>query len=127
MEKIKLRDGWYTLAELDAADLDVAGIYQWEIEGVGIYVGKALKLGKRIRAYPNNVRRMIQGLHWHGDASKEYRRVHHALREAYEAGNSVAVRILERCDPAERKKREDEWIARRRAEHLAGGPPVLND
>lgn len=73
-----LREDWYA-REIEAAlDLDQSGIYEWRIEGVGVYVGKALRLKSRLRAYPNNVRRMLQGLHWHSDPTRDYRPIHHA-------------------------------------------------
>jgi len=107
-------------------DLNAPGIYQWEIEGVGIYVGKALKLRSRIRAYPNNVRRMVAGLHWHGDPSKEFRPIHKHLREAHDNGTKVIVKVLENCHRDTRAEREQHWISQRLVEYRNGGPRLLN-
>lgn len=126
--KAVLRENWY-LPDIDQSfDIKSAGIYEWRIEGVGIYVGKAARLHRRIRAYPNNVRRMVEGLFWHGNPNKKYRPVHYALREAHDAGTRVTVAVLETCDSEweTRKRLEREWIARRRAEEKNGGPKVLN-
>ncbi len=121
-----LREGWY-LREIEAAlDLDQPGIYEWRIDGVGVYIGKALRLKSRLRAYPNNVRRMLQGLHWHGDATRDYRPIHHALRDAHDSQALVVVRVLELCSPEARNEREQYWIRLRRQEAAAGGPKVLN-
>jgi len=106
--------------------MNAAGIYEWRIDGAGVYIGKAKCLRKRIRAYPNNVRRMMNGRPWHGNHAKDYRPIHHALRQAYVSNAVVSVAVLEVCDPAERAARERFWIAMRVQEHLSGGPCVLN-
>lgn len=121
-----LRHGWYVREIEETLDLDLPGIYEWRIDGVGVYVGKALRLKSRLRAYPNNVRRMLQGLHWHGDPTRNYRSIHHALRDAHEAGTLVVVRVLEACASEARNEREQYWIKLRREEAAAGGPKVLN-
>lgn len=121
-----LREGWYVREIEDTIDLDLPGIYEWRIEGVGVYVGKALRLKSRLRAYPNNVRRMLLGLHWHSDPTRDYRPIHHALRGAHDTGTVVVVRVLEVCASEARNEREQYWIRLRRAEAAAGGPKVLN-
>lgn len=123
--RTKLRPDWYQIVDA-GFDLTASGIYEWQIEGVGIYVGKAKSLRRRLKHYPDNVRRMIDGLHWHADPTKKYRRIHEALRQAYEAGVRVHVVILENCEPLDRAKRESFWIRKRRAECSNGGPQVLN-
>ena len=116
---------WYQISH-EGFDLNSAGIYEWRILGVGVYVGKAKKLRQRIKNYPNNVRRMIEGLHWHGNPKKDYRPIHYALRDAFEEGIPVSVTVLEICEPDSRAERERHWIQRRRMEALAGGLPLLN-
>ena len=121
-----LRPDWY-VREIEATlNLEQAGIYEWRIEGVGVYVGKALRLKSRLRAYPNNVRRMLQGLPWRKKSSRPHRPVHFAMRDAHEAQTAVVVRILEVCLPDVLDDREQFWIALRRKEAAAGGPKVLN-
>lgn len=117
---------WYALRNEEGFDLEKPGIYEWRIEGVGAYVGKALTLRKRIRAYPNNVRRMLKGLHWHGDPTREYRPIHKALHAAHIAGTPVQISVLESCESSNRAAREQYWIKRRRSEAATGGLPVLN-
>ncbi len=120
-----MRPNWYS-RENEKFDLEKPGIYEWRIEGVGVYVGKAAKLRSRISDYPNNVRRMLQGLDWHGDPSKDYRPIHHALRHAHDEGITVTVVVLANCELGERQELERQWIAVRREEHFSGGPEVLN-
>lgn len=119
-----LRENWFLRDIADHIDLNAAGVYEWRIDGVGVYVGKAKKLKSRLQAYPRNVRRMLEGLPWHGNPERQYRRIHHALRQAYEGGTMIRVTVLEVCDPKERANREIAWIARRREEAAAGGPAV---
>lgn len=121
-----LRPEWYIREVPPEIDLNAPGIYEWRIEGLGLYVGKALKLADRIRAYPNNVRRMIEGLHWHGNPNRQYRLIHQALKEAHDLERVVRVTVLENCLREERRHREDYWIALRIEEELRGGPRVLN-
>ncbi len=120
------KSDWYAVICDDQLSLDSPGIYEWRLTGIGVYVGKALKLRRRIRAYPNNVRRMLIGLPWHGNAMKDYRTIHHSLRRAFDESLPVAVVILENCDAGVIAARERSWIAQRRAEESAGGPAVLN-
>lgn len=122
-----LRENWYVHVGEDQCDLLRPGVYEWRIEGVGLYVGKAKLLRNRIRAYPRNVRQMMDGHPWHGNPEKEYRPIHEALREAYEKGRLVTLTVLENCDTAKQAaEREQWWIEMRREEFSAGGPLVLN-
>jgi uncharacterized protein YfaQ (DUF2300 family) len=123
--RLKLRPEWFELQH-DGFDLNSAGVYEWRVGSAALYVGKAKVLRRRLRDYPNNVRRMLQGLPWHGDVTKPYRLIHVALRSAYEQKLPVVVRVVENCDPDTRSERERHWIARRREEARQGGPPVLN-
>lgn len=104
-----------------------AGIYLWLVEGKGVYIGKAKAIRSRLRAYPNNVRRYLNGDPWHGNPAKSYRRIHRALAEAHQQLVPVAVRVLECCDPNIRSERERYWIGFYRQEEARGGLPVLND
>ena len=56
-----------------AVDLDVAGVHEWAIDGVGLYVGKARVLRTRLPTSARNVRVMIAGVPWHGNPAKSYR------------------------------------------------------
>jgi hypothetical protein len=55
-----LRSNWYT-RRTESFDLKLSGIYEWRIEGVGVYIGKATRLRDRLGAYPRNVRYIIEG------------------------------------------------------------------
>lgn len=124
--KQKLRDEWFRLAIDTFINMNDAGVYQWSIEGVGVYVGKAKVLRTRLPAYPRNVLAMIENRPWHGNPARKYRDIHNALRKAHDAGTFVTVTVLETCDPSVRAERERHWIRVRRDEAERGGPKVLN-
>ena len=42
-----LPDAWYSLTIADGADSDFPGLYEFEIEGVGSYIGKYTNLSQR--------------------------------------------------------------------------------
>ncbi len=120
------RNDFYIRTFEDHFDPHAPGIYEWRIEGVGVYVGKAKKLKSRVRDYPNNVRKLIAGLPWHGNPAKSYRAIHMALRQAHDDGLSVTVSFLENCSLEDLASRERYWIAARAREADAGGLPILN-
>jgi hypothetical protein len=72
--------GWpATLVRETELDPKSPLIYQFEVHDpergvVARYIGKAKVGDKRPRnTYPNNVRRLLAGQPWHGDASADYR------------------------------------------------------
>lgn len=104
--KSKLRDDRYCRAIDPTLNMGEAGVYQWSIEGIGVYVGRAKVLRDHLSADPRNVLTMREGRPRHGNPAREYRGIHKALGVAYDAGTSVTVTVLEICDPsvlAERK------------------------
>lgn len=121
-----LRPGWYTRDIPDHVSLNSPGIYEWRIDGVGIYVGKAKRLKSRLDAYPRNVRGIVLGVPWHGQEGRRYRPVHYSLHRAYEDGTVATVGVLEVCEVADLIERERFWIELRRSEAATGGPAVLN-
>lgn len=125
-DRLVLRSDWFRRDIDGELNLDQPGIYEWRIEGFGVYVGKALRLTRRLSHYPNNIRRMLQGLPWHGNSARDYRTIHHALRQAYEKQLAISVTVLEVCSRDMRSEREQYWIKLRRAEEASGGLKVLN-
>ena len=120
------RQDYYARAIGEEFNLKGPGIYEWRVEGVGTYVGKATKLSSRIRAYPNNVRKLVQSLPWHGNPLRNYRRIHEALREAHDKQLKVTVSVLENCSLDLLIDREKFWLAQRRGEMNAVGLRLLN-
>ncbi len=52
-----------------------SGIYLWEIEGVGSYVGETRDLASRLREYPNNIRKLLLGLPYRKAKAVSFRRI----------------------------------------------------
>ena len=122
-KKRGLKENWFSIA---APPENCPGIYEWKIEGVGVYVGQATRLASRMRAYRNNVRKIINKLPWRKGSKREFRLVHHALRDAHDAGTPVMFSVLEICPAQLLNEREPHWIDVRRAEEPKTGLKVLN-
>ena len=88
-----------------------AGIYLWAIDGAGRYVGK-FSHRRRLRAYSNNVYRMLASQTHHGSG---FRTVHRALAKAFVDGRRITLSIIlpSPLDPAGEtlSKREARLIA----------------
>ena len=122
----ELRPDWYRPGDYSDADMDMAGVYQWSLQGVWVYVGRAKVLRKRFCDYPRNIAAMIEGRPWHGNPAKDYRAIHFALRKAYDSGIPVDFSVLETCQPETRFERKRYWLAKRRGEAQTGGAAVIN-
>jgi hypothetical protein len=120
------RVGWWTSDVPDHIDLNLPCIYEWRLGTESLYVGKAARPKRRLREYPNNVRKLIAGEAYRLGKPTSYRAVHHELRSAHDRMLAVIVTVLENCDKAALNERERYWIAKRRAEAETGGPRVLN-
>lgn len=123
---MSLRDGWWTLIIPPGINLAEPGIYEWRLDGIGIYVGKSCRLPRRIQEYPNNVRKLISGAPYRRNQPTGYRIVHHQLKQAYDSKIGVIVTVLENCARSELNERERYWIELRKSEAETGGPAVLN-
>jgi hypothetical protein len=120
-----MRKGWYQVAITPDVDRHDAGIYEWRIEGVGVYIGQSKRLLSRLQNYPNNVRKILAGLPWRKGSARDFRVVHHRLREAHDENASVTFTFLENCPIELLNERERFWINRRRAEAESSRLPVL--
>ena len=120
-----LRDGWYA-KQADPSQLASAGIYEWRIEGVGLYVGQSRRLASRLREYPNNVRKLIAKAPYRKGKPDGFRAIHKSLMDAHERKIAVAFSVLEICERGDLNAQERHWIKRRRQEEADGGLRVLN-
>lgn len=101
------------LRDSNHVDIDLPGIYEWQIEGVGSYIGKSKRLKKRLREYPNNVRKLIAGLPYRASKPQSFRLIHHELHRAQEEKRQIVFTVVENCPLAELSEREQFWIAER--------------
>lgn len=122
-EKRSLKSNWYFVA---TEPENRPGIYEWKIEGEGVYVGQAKRLAARMRAYPNNVRKILNKMRWRAGSSRDFRSVHHALHRAHESGATVTFSVLAYCAAESLNERERYWIGVRKAEEPQTGLKVLN-
>lgn len=96
MERQELRQDWYVRGVSDDIDPAKPGIYEWRIEGVGVYIGRTKrKLRRRARDYPSNLRDMISGLPYHIPGRD--RDVHYGLYRGYQDGLVITLTFLENC------------------------------
>lgn len=130
MKKVPTSDSSWFEIRAGKSQLDSPGIYAWHIEGAdgyrGIYIGKATKIVDRMRAYPKNVQKILKGEPYHGDRSKDYRRVHHKLTEALQFRMQVTFEVVEECPPEHLDERESHWIDHWRESEARGNVEVLN-
>lgn len=101
---------WYERMIPETVDLHGPGIYVWEIEGAGIYVGKARRLSRRLRAYPRSVKNIQQHRPYRKSDPDGFREVHRALAAACAEGRKVTLRIAEVCAETDLNVREAYWI-----------------
>jgi hypothetical protein len=94
-------------------NLDLPGIYEWRIEGVGSYIGKSRHLRRRLREYPNNIRKLQLGLPYRKHKPTEFRLVHHELHRAHVEGRRIVLSVIENCASDTLADRERHWITLR--------------
>lgn len=91
---------------------DEAGIYPWEIEGAGRYVGKATRPRGRFNEHSNNVRKIAEGRPYRRSKPDEFRRIHRALAQAHIDGRAMTYSVVETCEAGTvLLERERHWIA----------------
>ena len=117
---------WWHLSLPNECSLDRAGIYEWRIGDESLYVGKSSRLSSRLREYPNNVRKLIDGQPYRKNKPNGFREVHRELRHAHDAGLRVSFTVLENCERQDLNARERHWIMVRLHEADRGGPRLLN-
>jgi hypothetical protein len=124
---VSLPSDWYILVVADGVNLEVPGIYEWRIDGVGVYIGKYGRIRRPTKEYGRNLKRMLNGKHYRSNKKDGFRGIHWALLDAHRSNRKITLTILENVIDAQvRNAREREWIDRRIREVAAGGPSVLN-
>lgn len=121
-----MRSDWWAIADQSDIAIDGAGIYEWRIGDRFLYIGKSKRLPRRIREYPNNVRKLLAGEPYRKGKPAQYRRIHIEMGRAHDERVPVIVAILENCETTILNQRECYWIELRRTQERIGGPKVLN-
>ena len=98
---------WFTQEPNEAIDLGRPGIYEWDIGGVGSYIGQSRNLHSRVERYVKNIRNLTLG----EQPYYPFRPIHYDLADARACKRLVTYRVRENCDdPEERNERERYWI-----------------
>jgi hypothetical protein len=122
-----LSSDWCTELSLGGADPSKPGLYEWRIEGLGVYIGQFTRRSRHRREYRLNVLRLLNGSPYRKTNPDGLRSIHHALATAVSEGKRITLTILEnQADKSERNHREQELIRIRRRDAECGGLPVLN-
>jgi hypothetical protein len=122
-----LHPGWYSEVPVSGVDGNLPGLYEWRIEGVGIYIGQYKKVTRPRREYGLNVGRLLTGRPYRKAKPEGFRAIHCALAQAVRDKLTVTLRLLENePDKEARNRRERQLISERRASAERGGLPILN-
>ena len=97
---------WYTLIENDGATLSLPGIYEWEIEGAGSYIGRYTHRYRPMREYERNVFKISTGRAYRPSKPDGFRRIHRELELAYRQGRAITLIIVENCMVSDLNQRE---------------------
>jgi hypothetical protein len=105
--------GWYEYVVVDGVDVARPGIYEWEIDGWGTYIGKYTHISRPTKEYGKNVNSLLNGRAYKPLKPNGSRRIHRLLTRARQERRQVRLTILENVDPLHLNERENELIAER--------------
>lgn len=112
---------WCAVVIAPSVDCSKPGIYRWEIEGAGVYIGKYTRIRRPTKEYRRNVVRRLKGLPSH-HRNGRFRHGHPALAEAVKEGRRITLTILANAEPADLHRREQEFIRSEGANLNGPGP-----
>ncbi|RWB89233.1 MAG: hypothetical protein EOQ52_12725 [Mesorhizobium sp.] len=112
-EALFLESGWYSYVLPENVDEKRPGIYQWNIDGVGSYIGKYTWINRPKQEYEKNILKILNGRPYRPQKPAGFRRIHRELFEAARKGLAITLTILENVEPALLNQRERELIAER--------------
>ena len=113
MTVLILPNDWFSCIIELGVDTSKPGIYQWEIDGAGIYIGKYTHFSRPIREYERNVLKMLTGRPYRPKKPDAWRRIHRELYAALTDGRAIKLTILENCSSEQLAIRERQLIAER--------------
>jgi hypothetical protein len=108
-DDMTLSKDWCSLVVASGVDCTKPGIYRWEIEGGGIYIGKYTNIRRPTKEYRRNVVRILKQLPSHHPNGR-FRRIHHALAAAVTEGRRITLTILANSELGDLNRREQEFI-----------------
>lgn len=111
---VVLPSNWYRYVVADGVRVDIPGIYEWHIEGIGSYFGQYGSIKRPTRQYSRNVAHLLNGQPYRLRQADGFRGVHRALESAYRRRAQITLTILENVpSKIARNQRERELIATR--------------
>lgn len=127
IKRAALAFGWYNEIKVPGIDPAKPGIYEWRIEGIGVYVGQYTRSSRPYQHYARNVTNILNNRPYRKGKPDGFRAIHRQLAEAVRKRSRITLTLLENVEhkPA-RNRREQAMIDESRREATRGGLPVLN-
>jgi hypothetical protein len=93
---IVLPTEWYHYCEaLTGIDTSKPGLYEWQIEGKGSYIGKFTHISRPKNEYGRNLTRILNNKPYRRGKPDGFRRIHRELRDAFNEGRWIKLIILQ--------------------------------
>jgi hypothetical protein len=108
---ISLPKDWCSYTVNPGVDTDLPGIYEWNIEEAGSYIGKYGRVRRPTREYRRNVVRLLNKKPYRKGKPDGYRRIHLELERAWRDGRRIELIIVENVSAEGIRQRERELIA----------------
>lgn len=99
---------------LAGVDPCLPGIYEWHIEGAGVYIGQFSRIRRPTKEYRRNVVRLLNGKPYRKGNPDGYRRIHDELAMAHREGRRIELVVVENVPAEKINTREKELIAEHR-------------
>ena len=81
-EIVILPHDWFTYVLPSGVREDRPGIYEWRIEGVGVYIGKYTRISRPKKQYTRNVSNLANRLPYRPRNPNGFRRIHKELERS---------------------------------------------
>ena len=117
---------WYTEVLTPGVDDKQPCLYEWRIEGVGVYIGQCENIKRPRSQFGGTLFDLLNRLQYGKSQRDASQRFHQELRKALGI-HAITLTLLENVrDKSRRNQREREVMEDRRKAALQGGLPVLN-
>jgi hypothetical protein len=110
---LRLPKDWYEYVVVKGVDEARPGIYEWNIDGCGTYIGKYTHISRPVREYGKNVYNLLNGKAYRRSKPDAFRRIHRELAQAHRERRRIRLTILENVDLSRINERERQLIAER--------------
>jgi hypothetical protein len=113
-QSFELPEDWFHLDVAPGVHLNQPGIYIWEIEDFGKYIGEYTRIKRPTKRYAWKVRRIINEQPHHDKSNPiGFGHIHSALAKAHLQGKKIVLHVAENAsDPKERHAKQAKLIAK---------------